>query len=204
MGTEFSVSVFKGSESLIPAEQFPYLEALNAATTMITKRSRLRVTLIAMLLSNVELCAQGLDALTVGARIRVVARDTVNTRFQRRFVAFYGGVQGDSLYFQIVRETPLLALPLGEIQRVDLSQSHRSGGRGALVGAGYGMLVGLSATIVLLAHASGRSCDDCWIPPVAGALITAVPFTVLTTALGAIAFSRRQDEWREVQLRSAR
>lgn len=171
---------------------------------MRTKHLRIRVILIAMLLSNVELCAQGLDALTVRARIGVVARDTVNTRFQRRFVALYGGVQGDSLYFQVVRETPLLALPLGAIQRVDLSQSHRSGGKGALVGAGYGMLVGLSATIVLLARASGRPCDDCWISPEAGALFIAVPFTVLTTALGAIVFSRRQDEWREVQLRTAR
>lgn len=151
-----------------------------------------------MLLIPGQVCGQGLDALVVGARIRVVAHDSANNRSQRQFVATYGGVQRDSFYFHVGRETELLVLPFTDLERVDLSRSHRSAGQGALVGAGYGVLVGLSATVALLLR---YPCNDCWFSPEANALITGVPVTVLATGLGAIIFSRRQDDWRELQLR---
>ena len=65
------------------------------------------------------------------------------------------------------------------------------------MGAGYGVLVGLGTTVALLLS---YPCNDCWLSPEARALITGVPVTVLTTGLGAIIFSRRQDNWRKVQL----
>jgi len=57
--------------------------------------------MVVMLLSSGAICAQSLDALAVGAGMRMVARDTTNSRPQRQFIARYGGVQRNSLYFQV-------------------------------------------------------------------------------------------------------
>lgn len=169
----------------------------NAALALSANCARVSTVLVSMSLIAGQICAQGIDALVVGARIRVAARDTSNSGSRRQFIAIYGGVQRDSLYFQLGRDTALLALPLAEVERIDLSRSHRSAGQGALVGAGYGVLVGLGTTVALLLS---YPCNDCWLSPEARALITGVPVTVLTTGLGAIIFSRRQDNWRKVQL----
>ena len=93
--------------------------------------------------------------------------------------------------------------PVSGIRSIDLSVSHRSAGRGAWIGAGYGALLGASVTAVFLVGPSGPSSDG-WLSPAAGALITGVPLTALSTAIGAIVFSRRQDKWRRVPLDSLR
>ncbi len=160
--------------------------------------------MLTVLLSGGSLGAQAAESLAVGARIRVLARDsTKRSDGERQFVARYDGVERDSLAIRFFPESDRFLFPLSGIRSIDLSVSHRSAGRGAWIGAGYGALLGASVTAVFLVGPSGPSSDG-WLSPAAGALITGVPLTALSTAIGAIVFSRRQDKWRRVPLDSLR
>lgn len=158
---------------------------------------------LALLLAVGSLGAQAMESLVVGARIRVRVRDTtVRAAGERQFTARFDGVATDTLAVCFAPGTDHFLLPLSALKSLDVSVSRRSAGRGALVGAGYGVLVGASVTAVFLARVSGRGCEDCWISSEVGVLINAVPLTVLTSAITAIIFSRRQDKWRRVPLDS--
>ncbi len=168
-------------------------------------KSVIRCLSLALLLSGGSLGAQALDSLAVGARIRVLARDsTKSTGGERQFVARFDGAERDSLMYRLYPVSDRFLFPLSAIKSIDVSVSHRSAGRGAWLGAGWGALLGTSVMAVYLARVSGRSCDGCLFSSEAGVLITGVPLTVVASGLGAIIFSRRQDKWRSVPLESLR
>lgn len=159
---------------------------------------------LAILLSGASLGAQTLDSLAVGARIRVLARDsTIPSDAERRFVARFEGVDGDSLAYRLYPVSDRFLFPLSAVKSIDVSMSHRSAGRGAWVGAPYGALLGAGLTAVFLTDPSGPSADA-FNSPFFNAVITGVPLTVLSAGIGAIIFSQRHDKWRSVPLESLR
>lgn len=186
-------------------ESTPAQARLCELVPIASKASRMLCAVIGLILSFGCLGAQATDLLVAGARIRVVARDTTQrSDGERRFTARFVGVERDTLAFRIFQDPDRFVLPLSALTSLDVSVSSRSARRGALIGAGYGAAVGATVTAIFLARASSRPCDDCWISSEAGVLITGIPSTALSSVIGGIIFSRRQDKWRRVPVESLR
>ena len=173
------------------------------ASLACAQASMIGLLTLGLFLSPCRLGAQAMESLVVGARIRVLARDTTKRiDGERQFTARFDGIEADSLTVSFSAGTDRVRLPLSALKSVDVSVSRRSAGHGALVGAGYGALLGATVTFVYLARVSGRSCDGCLFSKEAGVLINGVPLTILSSAIGAVIFSRRQDKWRRVPMES--
>jgi len=85
-----------------------------------------------------DLMAQEIPPLAPGARVRVSVRQ------QGRQIGTLVAVKADTLVLKAESRNVPLAIPITSVSRLDISRGQASFGKGALRGAGIGLLVGVA------------------------------------------------------------
>lgn len=109
----------------------------------------------------------------------------------------------DSTGITVLRGSERLTVPLVYVRHIDLATRRRSTTAGALRGAVWGFLGGVSATglFVLASKAAGSDCADCIFNPSTGVMVLGLPLTGASTITGAaVGAARPGDYWVRVSL----
>jgi hypothetical protein len=133
-----------------------------------------------------------------GAVVRVTARAA---GLRGRAPMTVAGVRGDTLLLRGRGQGDVAAVPLGQIEALEVRDGRRPRADGARRGALWGLAAGGVPTLALLPLAirADQECDACFVPATAIVAVLGTGLTAVTTATGAvIGWNRPGARWAPV------
>jgi hypothetical protein len=174
-------------------------------TAMLHSRSAAILCLVTILsCAPTHSHAQKLDDVAIGARIRVIASDsiwvgTINAKRLRTIGLYQGSTERD-VFVRTGADVDTIKVARRLIRSIHVSDARRSRWAGAGKGALIGLGIGAATILVALAMpASSYGMEGETSDKNLTALVLGVPLTLVTTLTSATVLSFRQDRWRRIE-----